>query len=85
MSYLDTDFDDVVFNPKELMKQIKTEINTDKTKLNEFRNSIYYDCMKKIKNALNIGETDIFYKVPSEIMYINIITLMNVYITYKIN
>ena len=34
------------------------------------------DCMKKIKNALNIGETDIFYKVPSE---------NNVYKHYKSN
>ena len=40
MSYLDDNFDDEDLNPKELMKQIKTEINTDKSKLNEFRNSI---------------------------------------------
>lgn len=66
MSYLDDNFDDEDLDPKELMKQIKKEINTDKSKLNEFKNSIYLDCMKKIKNALKIGDTDIFYKVPSE-------------------
>ena len=55
-----------ILNPKNLMLIIQKEIENEKIKLKEFVKKIYYDCMKKIKEAINVGSTDIFYKVPSE-------------------
>jgi hypothetical protein len=55
-----------ILNPKNLMLIIQKEIENEKIKLKEFIKKIYYDCMKKIKEAINIGSTDIFYKVPLE-------------------
>ena len=55
-----------ILNPKNLMLIIQKEIENEKTKLKEFIKKIYFDCMKKIKDAINVGSTDIFYKVPLE-------------------